>query len=544
MAFKYKYGIDFGTTNSSIALRYSPDNKKVETIIFDADSHNRGKEKLCPSLVYLDETGKIEIGYDALKASTDKNRSIGVKTLIREIKLRLDESKGKDVVVSTIGGKDYYISDIIELIIRYMLENVGAVKVPIDGVVFGAPVEYNDACKQVMIKAAYKAGIYKSLEEAKRKTEFVDEPVAVALDYGIDLRDEKTIFVFDFGGGTLDTTIMRLRVQDENSADIFKPHQAIAKERLTLGGEKLTKEFFMHGFLPKYGLYNFCEDFHIDEYLDEEQVWEYLNSNNIGIEFVQELDYVKCQLSSRNSHVLLFKDIDERKEYKTNPVILIQQELTRDDFEESIEVYFSDIRKTIDKCIQKARVREGITINDIDQVLLAGGSSIIPSVVKLVQDKFGFNKVSDPKNNQQLTSIVSGLGFAGMRQENISFYEDVIESNYGIYDDKNKEIVVVLPKGTKVKDTEFDRWTKEGGVYQDFVAINKEVPIIKVYQNEDPLGEVRLPKRGGGDYRIYFRVDEEKGWLSVYLLDNITKRWMEKTDDADGNGCLYYTEDI
>lgn len=543
MAYKHKFGIDFGTTNSSIALRYSPDNKKTETIIFDADTHNRGKEKLCPSIFYIDETGRIEIGYDALKASTDKDKNIIMKKLIREVKLRLDEEK-RDALMFSIRGQEYYISDVIAEILKYMLKNVGAVKVPIEGVVFGAPVEYNDACKQVMIKAAKKAGIYKTLVEAKKETEFVDEPVAVALDYGIDLREEKIIFVFDFGGGTLDTTIMRLHVQDENQKDIFKAHQPVAKERLTLGGEKFTKEFFMHGFIPKYGLSAFLEDFHINEYLDEEETWDYLNKNNIGIKFVQELDYVKCQLSSRSSHYLSFRDVDDRKEYSSSPVILIEQELLVEDFEEAICKYYSDIRKTIDKCLQKAREREGVKKDDIDQVLLAGGSSIIPSVVRLVQEKFGKDKVSDPKSNQQLTSIVSGLGYAGMREENIQFYEDIIESDYGLYDDENKRIEVVLHSGTKVKDTEFDSWTKEGGVFGDFVAINNKVPIVKVYQNQDCIGEVRLPQRGSGDYRFYFKVDEEKGWLSIYLLDNITGRWMEKADDAEGNGCLYFTDDL
>ena len=50
MGYRYKLGIDFGTTNSSIALRYAPEMKELETVVFDADPHNKGMESLLPSL--------------------------------------------------------------------------------------------------------------------------------------------------------------------------------------------------------------------------------------------------------------------------------------------------------------------------------------------------------------------------------------------------------------------------------------------------------------------------------------------------------------
>ena len=58
MGYRYKLGIDFGTTNSSIALRYAPEMKELETVVFDADPHNKGMESLLPSLLYLDEDGR------------------------------------------------------------------------------------------------------------------------------------------------------------------------------------------------------------------------------------------------------------------------------------------------------------------------------------------------------------------------------------------------------------------------------------------------------------------------------------------------------
>ena len=535
MGYRYKLGIDFGTTNSSIALRYAPEMKDLETVVFDADPHNKGMESLLPSLLYLDEEGRELVGVDALRASSLAGPELNHK-LIRTIKLELDRAQ-EDVKFITIGAKDYYISDIIALILQRMMEEVGSLSVQIDGVVFGHPVDYNDKCKQVMVEAAYKAGIYATLGEARKKTVFVAEPVAVALDYAIDLREEKTIFVFDFGGGTLDTTIMKLKVQNED--DIFKPHEAIAKDRLTVGGELFTEELFKHGFLNKYGIEKFLKDFHIKEKLDRNELWDYLLENKMGIMFIQEMDWVKRMLSKRSNEILSFIKTDS-----DGTQYIIEQELTAQDFEDSIDHHFHDITESIKACLDLAKKKGGVEKKDIDVVLLAGGSSTIPCIVKLVKEVFGNDRVIEPKKNQQLTSIVKGLAIAGLREGDSRLLEDIVESNYGIYDSLNENVAVIIPRGTKISDTEFDKETLIGGAYDEFVAINDKVPLIRIFQNGDELGYFTLPEYGSGSYRVYFKVDEDKGWLSVYIYDIAANKWLEGDKDFDGNNCVFFMDSL
>ena len=74
-------------------------------------------------------------------------------------------------------------------------------------------------------------------------TEFVSEPVAVAVFYGVEMQKEKQVMVFDFGGGTLDIDILRLKPKG-SQADRRLPHDVVAKTRQTLGGERITRLIF------------------------------------------------------------------------------------------------------------------------------------------------------------------------------------------------------------------------------------------------------------------------------------------------------------
>jgi hypothetical protein len=165
--------------------------------------------------------------------------------------------------------------------------------------------------------------------------------------------------------------------------------------------------------------------------------------------------------------------------------------------------------------------------------------------MQLVKDYFGNDKVIEPSENQQMESIVKGLAEAGLcEKDHILFEDDIVESDYGIWDSEAEKIVYIIENGTKISDTQFDAWNMSGGVYKTFEAISDEAPLIKVYQNTDLLGEFRLPEHGGGKYKIYFKVDEEKGWLSVHVLNKLTGEWMKGDKDFDGNDCVFFMDEL
>lgn len=181
----------------------------------------------------------------------------------------------------TCGGKSYAGVDLIAAILKVLRlkaeKSAKELEIDMSGVVMGVPVQYGDIQKNVLKKALVKAGFYDNFEEADKKTEFVSEPIAVAVHYGLNLKNDKTVMVFDFGGGTLDIAIVNLKKQI--GTDKLHPHETISKERITLGGEELTRLFFINSFCDKskYGTKRIAAEFGFDRNLSAEQLWEKLS---------------------------------------------------------------------------------------------------------------------------------------------------------------------------------------------------------------------------------------------------------------------------
>ena len=506
----YKYGIDFGTTNSSIALHYDADGKGIlDTIVFDVDQ-NLISRSLLPSLVYIDVTGNASVGTRGKNEFRSPELDASLKKLIRKVKLSLDETKN-DVEIARMGSTTYKISDVIGLLLKELKKKADRYhNISTDGFVFGVPVEYNDACKLVMLEATVKAGFYNTIDDAKKSVEFLSEPVSVALDYGLNLNEDKTVFVFDFGGGTLDLAIVQLHSTNDNSGT----HEVIAKKRLTLGGEKYTELFFKKAILQKVGRMELLRQFRYDRFLDPDEIWNRLQADPMGSEFIDRIEQAKCELSYEPDVIFSFVSSDLKRN------INITQKLAREDFEQSIEDSMLDIYDAIEDCLGEI----DLSADSIDEVLMAGGSSLIPAVIKEVRRAFGDDKVRDPNKNA-LTSIVKGLAIKGYEVNEHEWVEDITESDYGIWIEETQTVNVVVKRNTPIKETTTDKSDIEKGCYIDVKSIDDDLPRIQVYQNDTNIGEFRLPVRGSGHYRIYYEIDKNKGILTVQVFDRRNMQW-------------------
>lgn len=510
MATTYKYGIDFGTTNSSIALHYDEGNKGVrENHVFKVDLNLVSKE-LLPSIVYIDAMGETLVGTKGRRKFGTDDLPAKLKTLIKKVKLVLDEEKD-DVAVVDFGGRTYLVSDIIAIILKELKTKADQKHtIKTKGFVFGVPVNYNDACKRVMLEATVKARFFKNLKEAEKNVEFLSEPVAVALDYGLNLNSNKNVFVFDFGGGTLDLAVVRLNKSDDESGN----HEVIAKHRITLGGELYTEIFFKKIFAKKYGRGKLLKAFGYDHTLSVDELWERLEKDRVGQEFIDEIEKTKCELSEEDEIIFQWGGSDAERN------IIINCEFSRSEFEEAIKDSLNDIRIAINECLELA----GLPKSAIDEVLMAGGSSLIPAIINLMTGYFGKEIVRNPSNNA-LSSIVKGLAVKGYQENGKDWIDDVVDSNYGIWVEALQDIEVIVPKNTKIVKTEVDKGKVDQGCYRDYKAINNIIPIIKVYQNKEKIGEFSLPHRGSGKYRVYYEVDKKHGWLTVHIFDRMTLQW-------------------
>src|SRR6266436_3755465 len=342
-------GIDLGTTNSLAAFMQGD----VPVVIPGDDGLN-----LVPSVVALDENDQIIVGNAARKYlietperavySIKRLMGRGVEDIREELKLfpfRLaDDIQPGEVLRIQLGAKTFTPPEISAFILRQLKQNAerhfGA---PVSKAVITVPAYFNDAQRQATKDAGRIAGL-----EVLR---LVHEPTAAALAYGLDKKKNGIVAVYDFGGGTFYISILKLH------DGIF---EVIATNGDThLGGDDIDN------LLITIALDDIAGDMKLD-----------LRRNAEAVQAIRKavID-TKILLSSQPS-VKLDIPLPEGARY--------QREITREQFETLIEPV---IQRTIGPCKQALK-DAGLEPEQIDEVVLVGGSTRIPRVQQLVETLF------------------------------------------------------------------------------------------------------------------------------------------------------------
>ena len=543
MAATYKYGIDLGTTNSSIAIIKNTGSYKKEVKVFSVDTYDIPYEIVRSVVGYKDD--KVYVGDEGLELLNGNEDNP-----IRQIKMRLLEQK-KDGLVLSLNNRKIYISDVMAEILKRLRERAIAEEPGIqsDGVVIGVPYETPEDVKAVYINALCKAGFYLNEVEAAEKTEFIEEPVAVALHYGRSIAHQnKTALIFDFGGGTLDMAIVELKQQSSGSPTKKQRHKVIAKEGLYRAGEALTKLLFLKVFVPRYAEEYFnnerwevvklfrkmgCESNNL------EYIWSELQNSGIGWRFINKMDQAKIALSAQEDYVFHFKEpaTDGRSEILFKNIIL-----KRTDFEAAIEEVLNDIESTINRLFNTNRCKErGINKKSIDEVLLAGGSSVIPCVRRLLENIFGTEKVYFDDVSKAdiyiniLTCLSQGLAYAGYNESDYNRIDDITSFDYGILDCFTKKVEVIIPKNTNIEETDYHDFNKNGlppvTVFsRQIVQENMSSPsfYIEIFEGNDRIMKLSFNKKQhSGTYDLFFKIDAKRGILEVHVYDIRKQKWVD-----------------
>jgi molecular chaperone DnaK len=350
MATDYIVGIDLGTTNSLVAYMQGD----APVVIPGEDGLN-----LVPSVVALDEKSQIIVGNAARKYLIETpERSVysvkrlmgrGVEDIQEELKLfpfRLAEDiQPGEVLRITIGDRTYNPPEISAFVLRQLKRNAerffGA---PVTQAVITVPAYFNDAQRQATKDAGRIAGL--------NVLRLVNEPTAASLAYGLDKKNNGVIAVYDLGGGTFDISILKLH------DGIF---EVIATNGDThLGGDDIDN------LLIAIALDDIRGDLGLDVRRNGEAV---ARIRKAVIE-------AKIALSSQPS-VKLDVDLPGGKKYRR---------------EISLEMFEQMIQPIIDRTVGPAKQAlkdAGLKPDQIDEVVLVGGSTRIPKVRRLVQDLFG-----------------------------------------------------------------------------------------------------------------------------------------------------------
>ena len=323
-------GIDLGTTNSCVSV-YEGGEAKVIT--------NPEGMRTTPSVVAF-KKGEIIVGQKA------KNQMVTNKDTISSIKRKMGTN---DKVHAN--DRDYTPEEISAMILGDLKKTAEAyLGEKVTKAVITVPAYFNDAQRQATKNAGKIAGL-----EVER---IINEPTAAALAYGLDKQDKtQTVLVYDLGGGTFDVSILELG-------------DGVFEVKATSGNNKLGGDDFDERIM----------DWMVKEFKKESGID--LSNDKMAMQRVKDAaEKAKKDLSGMSSTEISLPFITQGEE---GPIHL-NMTLTKAKFEDLI----SDLVESTLEPVRKALKDAKLTKNDIDKVLLVGGSTRIPCVQELVKKELG-----------------------------------------------------------------------------------------------------------------------------------------------------------
>ena len=324
-------GIDLGTTNSCMAIMEGGE----PTVI-----PNREGERTTPSVVAYNEKGERIVGEHA-KRQAITNADQTVKSIKRKM--------GTDHSVS-LNDKDYTPQEISAMVLQKMKKDAEEyVGEEIEEAVITVPAYFTDSQRQATKDAGKIAGF-----DVKR---IINEPTAASLAYGLDDDEDKTIFVYDLGGGTFDVSILEI------GDGVFEVIATSGNN--TLGGDDFDERII---------------DYVADRFEKEHGID--LREDKMTLQRLKDAaEQAKIELSSMKETNINLPFITQTEE---GPLHL-DEDITRAKFNELTEDLVEDTMGPARRAMDDADVSPG----EIDEVILVGGSTRIPAVQDAVEDFIG-----------------------------------------------------------------------------------------------------------------------------------------------------------
>ncbi len=347
-------GIDLGTTNSCVSVM-----EGNEPVVIP---NSEGK-RTTPSVVAFVEGGERKVG-DPAKRQAVTNPTKTVYSIKRFMGNKFSESskeagrvpysveKGdNDTPRVKIDDRLYTPQEISAMVLQKMKKTAeDYLGQDVSEAVITVPAYFNDAQRQATKEAGEIAGL--------KVRRIINEPTAAALAYGLDkANDDKVIAVFDFGGGTHDVSILEL------GDGVF---EVLATDGDThLGGDDVDEKIINW----------LADEFKAEENMD-------LRQDPMALQRLKEAaEKAKIELSSTTSSEINLPYITATA---SGPKHLVRS-LTRAKFEQLIDDL---VKRTIEPC-QTALKNADLSVSDIDEVILVGGSTRIPAVQEAVEKFFG-----------------------------------------------------------------------------------------------------------------------------------------------------------
>jgi molecular chaperone DnaK (HSP70) len=391
---KINIAIDFGMTNTLVAVFH----EEVEILTLPGISHKLGSIDVVPSIIgYSNDNGKIvkHIGLEAAQLP-DANVVKRMKRLATST--RYKKVNGKDISYYQV-TMDFLNILVSSLRYRYLHADF-------DEVVFTVPVDSYDTYRALIDELCDVSGIY--------KYHILDESTATALGYENIISADHPYMIIDFGGGTLDVSIVKL-----TRIDMDFTVKVLGKSGTNLGGSDI-------------------DDWLLEDFIKNQGMTELVNHYEQNDSLLEAIETIKIELCTTGKAEINF--CDEAGNFVLND----HYDIARFNQLLQMKHFAATIQNTLDNALEIAH-ENGIRKRDISGVLLVGGSSQIPLFVETILDNFP-GKV---KNENPYGAVVRGAAnyLSG------KVVEDFLHHHYAIeYLDVARNVYdfeVIVPEGTK-----------------------------------------------------------------------------------------------